>query len=538
MFLALCTALSAQGNDPRDSSYACEWYAIKDASGAVTESGCLLARRGTPLATLKWSLFGQGEVQKTLPFYRVGSLQKLTDDIFLVSGSKNAQQQEVGILCLARLTRSPVLQIAITDVREVANLDMHRVAWNPSENLIYALNLQAKTVHVSAWAGPGHPFPAAFGTILSGAAVPYSYAWTWTRMKVDPGVAGFRMKSWDLFPFAWVRSESGNWVVTFDPSLLANSNQPVCVKASIYAPCGASAIQGDSSVVAGPKAILIAGPAGSCDLLDSSGAAIASYSLSQSWQYESFDLPASVNAVPGLPLGLRIPGSSVPEFWFRPTVRFGAPVAGGDLRISRGGAWSEHCAVGSSDYKVTASHEVLNLSAQERNAPHQLWLGFRQPSGFDPVDVVGSVAILRPDLIYSGTTKILADAELATSVQPIAIPADPSMAGVVLLYQWVVSNPDSSVTFSDVFGTAILPAAAPRAAKSKANARSALAGLVAGMTWKTSSAKAKEDLLSSLRSRLFLEAKRAGHAVVKNAAASPEYRFFREAMLRQVARKR
>jgi len=293
-----------------------------------------------------------------------GSLQELSDDVYLVSGHKVVSGQLQGVLCVAHCLRTPVKSILIPDTKTYAGIDHYRVAFNALDHKLYSLDWQSKTFLAADWAGCGHPFPKAFAPIMAGQSVPFRTAYLWEGIKVDAGVPGFRMRGMPTFTYAWIRQENGVWVSTRDPRPPLSA--PVWRLDRFAAvPTGAQARQTNGQILQGPNQILIAGRQGPVSLLDENG----------------------------------------------------FPMVSGAL-----------------------SHTI-----------------------------------------------------------PIA--ADPGLTGIVMLYQWVIPNPDGTVSYSDVFGTSILPAgSSPAQSNSTKGGNTRLQ--VSTSAWGRAKGKERSDLLSKAKTTM------------------------------------
>ena len=499
---ALASAMPAASHDPRDKSFGWVNYRRDDAQGVLVEQGSVSA---IPSATggaakIRWKIFTGSDLSVNLPLDSVGSLQELSDDVYLVSGHKVVSGQLQGVLCVAHCLRTPVKSIQISDTKTYAGIDHYRVAFNALDQKLYSLDWQSKTFLAADWAGLGHPFPKAFASILTGLSVPFRTAYLWERIKVDAAVPGFRMRGMPIVPYAWIRQENGVWVSTRDPSPPLSA--PVWRLDHFAAvPTGAQARQTNGQILQGPNQILVAGKQGPVSLLDENGFPHGQWNLVANWQFQVFSVPAVFNDIPGLPFRLSNPGAGVGDLWFRPHVRYGAPVQGSLLILGGTRCWPATCMVGESDYKITMPYDLSASATQHLSLTQYVWIGFRSADGTDPVDLIGGAAILRPDIVDSQGFTVAQGEEMGALSHTIPIAADPGLTGIVMLYQWVVPNPDGTVSYSDVFGTSILPAGSG-SAQSNSTKGGSTRLQVSTSAWGRAKGKERIDLLSKAKTTM------------------------------------
>ncbi len=457
------------GQGPTDSqrmaSYANVWYANKAPDGTVTERGNLSVERAEGSSTLhaSWWCRGSGTAEVDLPLNHVGSLQQLSDDVFLLSGDREDQGVCSGVLCLLTLSQSTTLAIVVSQVTEVSGSDLHRMVWNPVDNLIYAMDWTSKSVGIAPWAGLGQPLPISFTPVLTGVAAPYHGASDWEAIKKDPGVPGFRVKSERVFPWAWVHFDqvSNAFVTRYDPAVRSGAKTWNVVRPI---PTGATARQSDGSTVAGTAQFEIAGPQGDARVVDSQGSTITTYTLLHDWQYQTVTVPAVFNDVPGNLFVLV--GDGPTDLEIRPTVRFGLAVNTSKLGLTFADPQAEDCVVGNVNYNVTGEIEFESSPAAASNVTCYLAIGVRNADGTDPVDSVGNSAVLNPVATQGFLRDVMAKRESVPIAYQMPVPADPELEGGVLLYQWIALDQEGQVGWSEVFGTAIQ--AAPAAAATTA----------------------------------------------------------------------
>lgn len=391
--------------------------------------------------------------QKTLPFHRVGCLERIdrTSDRFLISGLEFVQWTPVvvrGVLCKVQLSSSPA-GIQILETKTYPTVDPAVVRWNEAESRIYAADPRNKTLLAASWTGWSAPLPDAFTTVATKATVA-QLANTWGyRLAAAPEAGGaYFHNGTDTSTVHWIREVAGAW----QASTVENTND-LLVRHPVWV-----------SLADSLEARLPAVSGGSWSIVRSIDGAVVASGQGPVEEWFAITPPADFSTYPGLEYALTAPsGAPTPyRFFLRPTVRYGSPVGATGFSLGRV-SMPLVCQVGDDGY----AHGVdVDTTIGTGTVQASLWVATRGPNG-DPVTIQGNTAVLDPQATIDFSFDLATFGSTVGLRYPI--PDDPTLEGVVLLWQYVFVLPNSEVAFTEVFGTGIVNESTSQTSRSNQN---------------------------------------------------------------------
>jgi len=391
------------------------------------------------------------EATYTLPYSWHGGGQYLgaPTRLFLLSGW-NPSGTGSGHLLLLKLVAAPSKQITspVAPVNLGPGIDPCDVAWNAQDNYLYVLDCKGKRLLVAPWQGGETALPTSFVTAFDSTSMPELAVPETLVLAVKQGESGVRIQEHEDFRAAVEKTprvyyDGTSWAVEMKEA--AYEVDTYRVEDSLY------------TNSRGPL-LLLSSVAGEAAIIEFETGQIAT----------TITLPASptptwVNwgnpnlLIPGLRYKILWPDQSESNS-FRPMVRYGKPQNAGLLAITPGFANPRRACVGSVKLGIGAGVRISPVPSGSFSEAIQVYLlvAARPASGVDPVIVNGDVAILQAANVFGPYNFTLNEDKLdvdSTIIQPV--PNDPTLAGAVILWQWVAYDSNLIASFTDVFGTTI-----------------------------------------------------------------------------------
>jgi len=420
--------------------------------GTVIERGSLYIEDNDTTAASKvlWSLalpFDSADVELALPYHWAGGLQHLSGHKFLASGlTWSTSGAGPGKMLLLTLQSTPSRQIVPSGEVTLAGIDPMFCAWNSSENLIYVVNYgntsSTKSIMTAPWGGAGNPLPPASAYTVRITGTQLGMLDSDDIFEMEAALNGAGVYMWDGEGNRMRFSNDGSaWTAVRDPVVV---NPPT------------TGWHVEDRWVPAIGSFLVLGPVGQATISDvDTGTVYLTVQTLLDQTPTSVTSSSFFNLFPGRKFVLQ-GGAGLQKAYFRPTVRYGQPQSAGGNTPHQGHPAPSATCVGQTLRMVGGSLDLGVAATQDYTHYAELWTNVRNIGETDPVTFVGNAAILTPISIIPASTEVMKDDESVPLIVRQAIPDDPSLEGLTLLYQFVIVNPDQTVAYSDVFGTSIL----------------------------------------------------------------------------------
>ena len=447
-------------------------YSFKDlATGGAVFLG-LPINDSHQWSTLEVDAFFAGQHTTTdleLPIHRAGSLQALTDGMFLLTGLEMTSWDPRscrGHLMRLRIDTQPTLTATLEEDQILEGMDPASFYWNPQDQNLYTVDTLSGRLLVAPCPGPLVTLPQAhqFAVIRDASSLPIlseAASLVVSSNRGGPGIIldanSDELEYFEDYPIPYTITESnGLWIVMPRPSSNAPDGSWHVHEPGFLGHDDSIGISftGTGSNLAFELIDLAAGTAILTGTAGSPNAWVWSRPPSVFWQH-----PGRKYQVRG---GDRNASSAI-----IPLVRYGHGMSSGPLTSNPGILSTSRAQVGDPHFVIGSMLEIDPPPAdtEPRTILSQAWIGVRDMvSGQDPVVDLGSgVHALVPSVILD-----LPQIEAKRSRQPIAlhlpIAQDPELEGAILLFQFMITDQDAIVV-SDVFGIEIASSNATRSSR-------------------------------------------------------------------------
>lgn len=393
----------------------------------------------------------------TLPFDKLGGYQMLSETTLLVSGRNDATGAGWLIEVAAKLTTKTLQKT--NDKSYGGTFDPWDVAYNVHDGHLYILDW-GKRIWRASWT-PGTAFPVAFTLIRTATQMAALNDTPYLELQVPPtGDLG------SIFvAYKW-GSSTMTRRVKYDSVAATWCDEPVN---PIAPPVSLDTweILGSPVLVRENKDLFVhAASSGTFEVVDDTNQSVVftgSYTTPNAWTGFSV-----ASLVPGRPVFVRTSGGgALPKnsFLFTPVARYGNPVDQPDLT-------SGVMISNTTDFQVSSTFpvgQVIKLTKDPipQNTTYTIdtyvHVALRDAQGNDPVIESNGVAYISNPLYVIGpfTSTLDENQRVGGYLHEEVVPADPSLAGNVVLWQFVHVSQALGLIASDVYGTTIHPTGGP-----------------------------------------------------------------------------
>ncbi|PIE25132.1 MAG: hypothetical protein CSA62_01575 [Planctomycetota bacterium] len=425
----------------------------------------------------------------SLPFHRAGDVTKISDAEYLLGGLKYSSWSPAttrGVLCLVECRKNssgqPVLKVLATE--HYTSFDPTGLVYHKGEKRLYVLDYKGRRVLSALWQGGDLPKEQTFETAASHAEIPDLKAPLLCELEhvadedddelmedpepipefepepdpipepapepsiephgadPDTGVLLVSPNHWNplrIFKTGtrWTKAWNKQTLKSGGPSFLWTKDQ---------------------AWFGGGCAFLVnkeGAGSGSFEIIEKiTGASLGSWNIAKPGGAVTVGPLAYVNSYPGLTYTLRPRNPEAFPIDLVGSVRYGRPSGNSYIDVSRGLLPDIRPQIGSDIFGAgVAVSPGASASKSQETIHGAVLFGYRDTRGQDPVVVNGDVAVLNPTGVLDFS--FVAGDMNASYGHRFALPRDPDLEGVVLLFQYVFVTPGGGVAFSDVFGQVV-----------------------------------------------------------------------------------
>jgi hypothetical protein len=420
-------------------------------SGALGEIGSLsvdsMSNQLEWLVTSPWSATVDpataiNPVTCGLPFdLPAGGCETASPNLYLVSGASAATGHGFLVVVALGGTALSARSVSVVDSANYGvDLDPYEVAWNPADGNLYIYDFRLERVLVAPWVGTVGTLPvlSAFSVI--------------TNLEVGPDVrfeplatGGVQVFSARGFPGAGNTlvepSVGGGWVITPDDGVPQVNTVEV---------------HNLTHLAAGEDVYVRSDSVGTLDVLDaSSGVVLYTTALVVSGAWEI--IPGSVFQLNGS-YQCRLNGVTNDVISF-PVKRWGdagSSAVVSNVYFGRGDISRPGPHQGNDDFYISGWVALKGAgSVPSETALAVLMLGYGD--GMAPVQQVGNITLMSVPIVIAGPWLHYLDESTpsASLIYHHPIPANPSIVGLMPIYQWGAFLANGEIATSDVFGSVV-----------------------------------------------------------------------------------
>lgn len=415
----------------------------------------LQVRKGT--GTLEWTIVSNGTevVQDSLAltFDLIGDIEPLSADTYLVAGQDS--QTSAAHVLRVHLNRTPPASIVQqSSVALNAAFDAYQVAAN--NGWLYVYDYAGDRIMAAAYTGVQLPSNAADYSEIVGTAIVGKFSGVGkltVQLSARAGQPGVDLAT--RFPvFSDYNTQGSGTYLHVEPD--SPSGWITNEKAGY--PTGANWELEESAYPNSLGPIRVRGVVGLAKLRDRylTNLVVSEIGVTSPGQFVEFPLPAG-GLLPGLVYTVDGISGIENSVGIQPLLRYGQPQSTPSWVVGNGAIGFGGTYIGNDALKVTGFLQSSDAAAPRQSFNAFLWVAARRPDGSDPYVVVGGTTYLTELLAVYGplNASVSGESPHGPLVQEFPIPADESLRGGVVFWQWVVLPSATEVLVSDVFGSMI-----------------------------------------------------------------------------------